>query len=78
MLSTKVSANSIYPGVVGTRDKKIHGAIRRPVANLFSMSSIANQESFIDDTIRLFVRRLDEEFIRSGRACDIDRWLQYC
>lgn len=77
-MGTRDSADSIYVGIVGTRDKRIHGALRRPVANMFSMSSISNQESFIDDTINLFMKRLDEEFIRPRKACNIDKWLQYC
>lgn len=36
------------------------------------MSSVVTMEDRISDTICLFFKRLDEAFIKTGNACDIN------
>lgn len=74
----KMVGGKVYHGLADTLDKKAHSALRRPIQNTYNMSSIMPMEGKIDDVIKLFVRRVDEAFIRTGKACDIDNWLQYC
>ncbi|KAF2105120.1 cytochrome P450 [Rhizodiscina lignyota] len=76
----KVVNGKIMTGIVDTRDRKRHSELKRPVASIYSMSSIANAEDFISDTIAYFVKRLDESFISglSGeRKVPMAAWVQY-
>ena len=35
-------------------------------------------EKSVEDTVRYFLQRLDELFIKTGVACPLDKWLQWC
>lgn len=59
-------------------DEDFHAAIKRPVSGTYSMSTLTEFEPFVDNTIRKFLERLDEEFVVPGRVCDVAAWLQYC
>jgi hypothetical protein len=58
-------------------NEKLHAAKRRMASNAYSHSSIVEMEHFVDDTSKLFFKRLDEEFVKKGMACDFSDWLQY-
>ena len=47
-------------------------------ASAYSVTTLMGYEPWVDDTIRLFLERLDEKFIRAREPCDFDNWLQYC
>jgi hypothetical protein len=68
-------------GIASTQDKKVHANLKRPVAGIYSMSTAVTFESGVDDTIKYFLKRLDETFMsgsNKGKSCDIDNWVQYC
>lgn len=62
----------------GDRDARRHAANRRQYQNTYSMSSLVNYESFVDDCADLFCQRLEEMSARDGwgRAVDMGHWLQ--
>lgn len=62
----------------GDRDAKRHAANRRQYQNTYSMSSLVNYESFVDDCADLFCQRLEEMSARDGwdRPVDMGHWLQ--
>ena len=66
------------PGLADTQNRKHHAQLKRPIANTYSMSNLHNSEPFVDNTIKYFLKRLDEEFVGKESPCDIDNWLQYC
>ena len=51
--------------------------MKRPVSNIYSLSSLTSYEPLVDDTITLFMDRLHQGF-GTGRACNMADWLQYC
>ncbi|RFU27293.1 hypothetical protein B7463_g9052, partial [Scytalidium lignicola] len=65
------------PTMFAAADNKTHAAIRKPVAPAYAMSKIIQFEPFVDKNMRLFYTRLDELFIRTGKACDYHNWVQY-
>lgn len=67
----------IVHGLVSQPDKKLHAASRRPISNVYSMTSISGYEPFVNDNVRLLIKRLDELFVATGQPCDIDHWMQY-
>ncbi|KAL2008376.1 hypothetical protein VTN00DRAFT_8358 [Thermoascus crustaceus] len=58
-------------------DEDFRAAVKRPVSATYSMSTPTEFEPFVDNTIRKFFERLDEEFVVPGRVCDVAAWLQY-
>lgn len=63
-----------------TSSKTIHAKLKRPIAGLYANSNVIAYQPRVEDTIRYFLKRLDQEFIQganAGRACDIDNWVQY-
>jgi hypothetical protein len=67
--------------IASTLDKKVHTDLKRPVAGIYSMSTAVTFEPGVDDTIKYFLKRLDEAFMsgfNTGKSCDIDNWVQYC
>ncbi|KAF2238438.1 cytochrome P450 [Viridothelium virens] len=63
--------------VFGTQDKTEHSKLKRPVASIYSMSSVASYEPLVDSSIVKFVHTLNERFISTGKICPIDQWFQY-
>lgn len=41
------------------------------------MSAVLAQEPLVDGTIVAFFKRLDEEFVESGKTCKIDEWMLF-
>ena len=71
----------VVHGTASVQNKTIHARLRRSVANLYSNTNVVSYEPRVHETIKYFIRRLDEEFISgkmAGRRCDIDNWVQYC
>ncbi|CAI4212295.1 unnamed protein product [Parascedosporium putredinis] len=62
----------------GDRDAKRHAANRRQYQNTYSMSSLVNYESYVDDCADIFCQRLDEMSARGGwhEPVDMGHWLQ--
>ncbi|KAL9097808.1 MAG: hypothetical protein Q9165_000134 [Trypethelium subeluteriae] len=63
--------------VFGTQDKAEHSKLKRPVAGIYSMSSVASYEPLVDSSIVKFLHALNERFISAGKTCPIDQWFQY-
>ena len=66
------------PAMVSIQDNRLHAEMKRPIAGIFSNSSVLAFEPKVAETMRFFMQRLDEEFASTGKRCDIDHWLQYC
>ncbi|KAI5456875.1 putative P450 monooxygenase [Mariannaea sp. PMI_226] len=66
--------DSPMPSMFSVRDPTQHQALRRPVAQKFSMSSIKAMEPFADDCSDIFISSMKE---LSGQAVDLGEWLQW-
>ncbi|KAG2419500.1 hypothetical protein HFD88_004296 [Aspergillus terreus] len=64
------------PDVFGTRDEDLHRRMRRPIANLYSISNLTNFEPLVLSTMQFFFRRLEELFVDKDVAFDLGHWLQ--
>lgn len=62
------------PSMFSVRDPAQHQALRRPVAQKFSMSSIKAMEPFADDCSDIFISSMKE---LSGQDVDLGEWLQW-
>lgn len=71
----------IVPTLLTVTDKKMHARLRRPVANIFAMSTLTLFEPLVDSTIDQLIKILRRDFADRSepqRNCDIDHWLSYC
>ena len=74
-LSFYVKGKAI-PGLFATQDENIHRLLKRPIAGMYSMTSLVSYEPHVDSTIRAFFNELDIRFVRTGEVCNLHDWLQ--
>ncbi|KAK0727800.1 cytochrome P450, partial [Lasiosphaeria miniovina] len=77
-----MSRGKVVQGLFNTQDEKLHRAMKRPIAGIYSMSSLIEFEPYVDTTIRFFLDRLEEVQSRAGGdaavgTCDLGTWLQW-
>ncbi|KAI0442206.1 cytochrome P450 [Xylaria telfairii] len=72
-----MSKGRIIPGLFHTQDEKLHRSMKRPIANIYSMSNLVEFEPYVDTTIAFLFKRLEEVKAMSGCACDLGVWLQW-
>ena len=65
------------PDVFATRDENVHRQMRRPVANLYSVTNLITFETLMTSTLRYFFIRLDELFVDKGVDLDLFKWIQF-
>lgn len=65
------------PDVFATRDEGIHRQMRRPVANLFSVTNLLTMEPLMTSILRYFFARLDEQFADQDVELDLFKWIQF-
>ena len=56
-------------------DPHLHAAARRKIAAAYSMTSLVQMESFVDDCTTVLKTKL-EQFAASGASIDISHWMQ--
>ena len=67
----------VKSNVFSVIDDRVHEAMKKPLVGAYSMTSLKNYEPYIDEQIKFFLDRLDEEF-GAGKTCKMDKWFQYC
>ncbi|KAK4937742.1 hypothetical protein LTR10_021687 [Elasticomyces elasticus] len=65
------------PNLFSTRNDELHANMKRPVAHIYSMSSMVTFEPYVDHCSKLFFSRLDELYVSTGDDCDLGEWLQW-
>jgi hypothetical protein len=71
----------VVEGIATTQSKVTHAKLKRPIAGLYSNTNVTSYQPRVAETIKYFLKRLDNDFIQgtnAGRRCDIDNWVQYC
>lgn len=63
--------------MVFAADEPAHAAMKRSIAQTYSLSTLVEFETFIDSTTAVLFSRLDETFAGSEEACDLGEWLQF-
>lgn len=67
----------IIQGLVNTQDDKLHRAMKKPIAGIYSMTNLVSFEPYVDSTINYFFKRLEEVHDISRESCDLALWLQW-
>ncbi|KAL4980057.1 hypothetical protein BDW66DRAFT_156696 [Aspergillus desertorum] len=72
-----VSKGEPLPSLFSTLDESFHANLRRSVNHAFSMTSLVQYESMVNETVELFLNQTAALFADTGKACDFARWLQF-
>ncbi|KAL4862663.1 hypothetical protein BDV12DRAFT_207062 [Aspergillus spectabilis] len=67
----------LIQGIFATKDENLHRVMKRPIANLYSMTSILAYEPLVDETIQVMVNQLNQRFAATGHPCVLSDWLQF-
>lgn len=55
------------------RNESVHGRQRRLVSRIYSMESLKDLEPYVEDAIKVFRQRMDEQ---KSRIVDLGNWVQ--
>lgn len=69
-------SGGLVENLASIMDENKHTTLTRPVASAYAMSTLVEFEPLVDSTSRAFVTQMEERFIKPGKACPLDRWLQ--
>lgn len=61
-----------------SQDEKWHSTFTRPVKSVYSMSRVQEVEDNMDSTVNLFLDKLRERFVRTGKTCEMTDWISFC
>ncbi|KAL1632679.1 hypothetical protein SLS56_003376 [Neofusicoccum ribis] len=61
----------------GTRDNAFHTKLRAPVQKYYKVSALLKLEPRVNKIIENFCSKLEEQFVRPGKPCDIAEWFLY-
>lgn len=65
------------PNIFNTADKAFHDKYSKPIRGFWNMTKVLQLESLIDETINMFVDKLETKFASTGDACMADDWLTW-
>lgn len=65
----------ILSNVFSTRDENWHTGMTKPVHPVFTMTNVLRFESLMTGIIQYFMKRIDDQFVSTGKSCDIGLWL---
>ena len=63
--------------IFSTRDPAYHRDQKKLIANAYSMSSLLEMESKVDECSVLFMQQLNDRFASKGKPADLGTWLQF-
>ncbi|KAH8174458.1 cytochrome p450 domain-containing protein [Sarocladium implicatum] len=63
--------------IFSTQDKAFHAKYTKPIIGFWSMSKVLELEPLLDETLKLFVEKLQSEFVDEGKVCMLENWLSY-
>ncbi|KAK4176240.1 cytochrome P450 [Triangularia setosa] len=72
-----MSRGKAIQGLFNTQDDELHRAMKRPIANIYTIFSLVEFEPHVDTTIRFFLRKLDERTTKHASLVDLGTWLQW-
>lgn len=72
-----MAQGKVIQGIFNTQDASLHSALRRPIANIYSMSNLVEFEPYVDSTIRVLLKQLEEARPGPDEAVDLGKWLQW-
>ncbi|CAK7230708.1 hypothetical protein SBRCBS47491_007678 [Sporothrix bragantina] len=66
----------VVQGLFNTQDEKLHRALKRPIAGIYSMTNLVSFEPYVETTIRVFLERMEAQQAKQ-KTVDLGAWLQF-
>ncbi|CAK7217942.1 hypothetical protein SCUCBS95973_003319 [Sporothrix curviconia] len=66
----------VVQGLFNTQDERLHRALKRPIAGIYSMTNLVSFEPYVDTTIRVFLERMETQQA-AQKTVDLGAWLQF-
>ncbi|PIG79988.1 hypothetical protein AARAC_005163 [Aspergillus arachidicola] len=76
VFATLDKGNIIY-NLFSTRSEAFHARLRGSVNHAFALSTLLDHEPLVDSCTSYFLRRTQELFVDTGRACLFSEWIQF-
>ncbi|KAK6542712.1 hypothetical protein TWF694_006655 [Orbilia ellipsospora] len=64
-------------GIFDVTSEDLHKNIKRPVGHAYAMSTLLDYEPYVDSTIQVLQRRLEELYLDKNEICDLGEWLHW-
>lgn len=71
-----VAHGKVVPTIFSTLDESVHEIMKRPIAQVYAMTSLKAYEPLMESTESVFLRKLDK-FADSGSPFDLGTWLHW-
>ncbi|KAK2592582.1 hypothetical protein QQS21_009727 [Conoideocrella luteorostrata] len=65
------------PAIFTSLDEEMHSRLKKPVAQIFSLSNVITFENLVDDVLKIVAKQFDERFSRNDEIFDLSEWLQF-
>ncbi|OAA43657.1 Cytochrome P450 [Metarhizium rileyi] len=65
------------PAIFTSLDEEMHANLKKPVAQIFSLSNVVTFESMVDDVLKVVAKQLDRRFSTNDEIFDLGEWLQF-
>lgn len=65
------------PAVFTSLDEDMHSSLKRPIAQIFSLSSVVTFEGLVEDVLQVLHAQLDDRFKDNRETFNLGEWLQY-
>lgn len=64
-------------GVFDVTSEELHKNLKRPIGNAYSMSTLLDYAPYVDSTIEVLEKRLEELYVDKDKECDLGEWLHW-
>ncbi|KID99278.1 Cytochrome P450, partial [Metarhizium majus ARSEF 297] len=65
------------PAIFTSLDEELHSNLKKPVAQIFSLSNVVTFESLVDDVLKVVAKQFDGRFSTNDEIFDLSEWLQF-
>ncbi|KAI0014620.1 benzoate 4-monooxygenase cytochrome P450 [Xylariomycetidae sp. FL0641] len=66
-----------WSDIFNTTDEEWHAKMIKPIRSLYTMSRVQDVESYVDDTLRNLMDKLDTRYVETGKLCPMDKYMLY-
>ncbi|KHN98028.1 Cytochrome P450 [Metarhizium album ARSEF 1941] len=70
-------AGGALPAIFTCLDEEMHSNLKKPVAQIFSLSNVVTFESLVDDVLHVVAKQFDGRFCANDEIFDLSEWLQF-
>ncbi|KAK6334433.1 hypothetical protein TWF730_003647 [Orbilia blumenaviensis] len=72
-----IAAGKEVLGVFDVTSEELHKNLKRPIGHAYAMSTLLDYEPYVDSTVQVLQRRLEELYVNKDKVCDLGEWLHW-